>query len=50
MVMYAKIRRMFSREHLSISEIVRRTRLSRIILIGLLVKDFLLAKSVIYWR
>jgi transcriptional regulator with XRE-family HTH domain len=29
MVMYAKIRRMFFREHLSISEIARRTTLSR---------------------
>jgi DNA-binding transcriptional regulator LsrR (DeoR family) len=29
MVMYAKIRRMFYREHLSISEIQRRTTLSR---------------------
>ena len=29
MVMYAKIRRMFFREHLSISEIQRRTSLSR---------------------
>ena len=29
MVMYAKIRRMFFREHLSISEIGRRTSLSR---------------------
>jgi transposase len=29
MVMYAKIRRMFYREHLSISEIQRRTGLSR---------------------
>ena len=29
MVMYAKIRRMFYREHLSISEIGRRTSLSR---------------------
>ena len=29
MVMYAKIRRMFYREHLSISEIQRRTSLSR---------------------
>ena len=29
MVMYAKIRRMFFREHLSISEIARRTTLTR---------------------
>lgn len=29
MVMYAKIRRMFFREHLSVSEIQRRTSLSR---------------------
>ena len=29
MVMYAKVRRMFFREHLSISEIGRRTSLSR---------------------
>ena len=29
MVMYAKIRRMFFREHLSISEIQRRSSLSR---------------------
>ena len=29
MVMYAKIRRMFFREHLSVSEIRRRTSLSR---------------------
>ena len=29
MVMYAKIRRMFFREHLSISEIARRTSLTR---------------------
>ena len=29
MVMYAKIRRMFFREHLSINEIARRTTLTR---------------------
>ena len=37
MVMYAKIRRMFFREHLSISEIARRTSLTRGNPLGLMV-------------